>query len=444
MPPATTVNPDSDLLTETVFEHFQGRHPDLPPWLLQQKRQSWMEYRSLPLPNRKMESWRFSNVRGLGVDPFALANPINGHSRAALVARSQDLDSCAGRMVFGNDDLLENSPLSWEMTEKGVIFEPLQTAFSKHSEILEEFFMAQKSALGSEKFAALHTTLNRNGTLLYVPEKVEIRLPLVSRHWAFGENAAVFPHTLLIARDQARVVFVDVYSSSETSSRQFACGVSTVYAGSGAEVEYHHVQNWGERSLSFNTLTAIAQRNSRIRAFGMNLGSKYSRNEGHSIIEGPASNAEFYSLTLSHLDQEMDQRTRQTHRAPHARSNLLFKNALLDSSKTIFSGLIKVDKAAQQTDAYQTNRNLLLSPKAEANSMPGLEILANDVKCSHGATTGQLDDNQLFYFLSRGIGKLAAQKLLVFGFFEEVLEKIDNRELAEFHRRLVQEKFKRS
>lgn len=444
MSPVTTVNRESELLTESVFEQFQGRHPDLPPWLLQQKRQSWMEYRSLPLPNRKMESWRFSNVRGLGVGPFGLANAINGRSRAALAARSQDPGSYAGRLVFGNDDLLEKSPLSRELTEKGVIFEPLQTAFSKHSGILEEFYMAQKSDLGSEKFAALHTALNRNGTLLYVPENVEIRLPLVSRHWAISENAAVFPHTLVIARDRARVVFVDVYSSSEASSRQFACAVSTLYAGAGAEVEYHHVQNWSERSLSLNTLTAIAHRDSRIRAFGMNLGSKFSRNEGHSIIEGPGCNAELYSLTLSHLDQEMDQRTRQTHRAPHARSNLLFKNALLDSSKTIFSGLIKVDKSAQQTDAYQTNRNLLLSPKAEANSLPGLEILANDVKCSHGATTGQLDENQLFYFLARGIGKRAAQQLLVFGFFEEVLEKIDNPELAEYHRRLVHEKFRNS
>ena len=444
MPPATTVNPGSEILTESVFEHFQGRHPDLPPWLLQQKRQSWMEYRSLPLPNRKMESWRFANVRSLGADSFRLANPINGRSRSDLAARSQDLEACAGKLVFGNDDLLEKSPLSPELTEKGVIFEPLQTAFSKHSEILEEFYMAQESALGSEKFAALHAALNRNGALLYVPEKVEIRLPLVSHHWASGENTAVFPHTLVIAQDQARVVFVDVYRSTEASARQFACGVSTLYAGCGAEVEYHYIQNWSERSLSFNTLTAIAHRDSQIRAFGMNLGSKYSRFEGHSIIEGPGSNAELYALTLSHLDQEIDQRTRQTHRAPHARSNLLFKNALLDSSKTIFSGLIKVDKAAQRTDAYQTNRNLLLSPKAEANSLPGLEILANDVKCSHGATTGQLDENQLFYFLARGIGKRTAQKLLIFGFFEEVLDKIDNRELAGFHRRLVQDKFQSS
>ncbi len=444
MPSTTPVNRESEFLTESVFEHFQSRRGNLPQWLLNQKRQSWKEYRSLPLPSRKMETWRFANVRGLGVDAFHLANPLDAQQKANLIDRSRDLNPAAGRLVFGNDDLLEKSGLSQELTEKGVIFEPLQEAFSNHSEILEEFYMAQESALGSEKFAALHTALNRNGTLLYVPENVEIKLPLVCHHWASAENTAVFPHTLVIARDNARVIFVDIYKSGESSARQFACGVSTLYAGSASKVEYHYVQNWSEQSLSFNTLTTIAQRDSHIRAFGMNIGSKHARNEGHTIIEGPGSNAELYSLTISHDDQEIDQRTRQTHRAPHARSYLLFKNALLDTSKTIFSGLIKVEEAAQQTDAYQTNRNLLLSPTAEANSLPGLEILANDVKCSHGATTGQLDETQLFYLLSRGIQKMTAQTLLVFGFFEEVLDKIDNRELADYHRRLVYQKFENS
>jgi Fe-S cluster assembly protein SufD len=301
--------------------------------------------------------------------------------------------------------------------------------------------MAQEAALGSEKFAALHTALNRNGTLLFVPENVEIELPFVSYHWASGKESAVFPHTLVIAKDNSKVTFVDVYGSDDKDSAQLACGVSTLYAGPGSKVEYHTIQNWNEASLSFNHLTTIAQRDSQIRAFGLNIGSKHARNEGHTIIDGPGSNAEIFSLTVAHKNQEMDQRTLQSHNAPNARSNLLFKNALQDNSKTIFSGLIKVAEEAQQTDAYQTNRNLLLSPTAEANSLPGLEILANDVKCSHGATTGQIDDNELFYLLARGINKSTAQQLLVFGFFEEIFEKMKNEELANFHRKLVHLKF---
>lgn len=439
-----TVNSDSEFLSEAVFDHFLARHSGLPQWLVKQKEKSWSDYGNLPAPNRKMESWRFANVKGLGVERFRLARPLTEAEQQGLAEHSNRVESAAGKMVFGNDDLVSEETISAELRAKGVIFEPLDRAFSQYSEILEEFFMAQESALGSEKFTALHTALTRNGTLLFVPENVEIELPFVSYHWACGREAAVFPHTLVIAQDNSKVTFVDVFGSDDKEVAQLACGVSTVYAGPGAHVEYHYIQNWNEASLSFNRLTTIAQRDSHIRAFGLNIGSKHARNEGHTVIEGPGSNAELFSLTVAHENQEIDQRTLQSHNAPNARSNLLFKNALQDSSRTIFSGLIKVAEEAQQTDAYQTNRNLLLSPSAEANSLPGLEILANDVKCSHGATTGQIDENELFYLLSRGINKQTAQKLLVFGFFEEILEKMKNEELADYHRELVHQKFEYS
>ena len=436
-----TAQSDSEFLSEAVFDHFLARHSELPDWLVKQKQASWTEYLALPAPNRKMETWRFANVKGLGVEGFRLAPSLSEEDSQSLIENSQNVKETSGKLVFGNDDLIAEEALSEELSAKGVIFEPLERAFAKHPEILEEFFMAQESALGSEKFAAFHTALNRNGTLLFVPANVEIELPLVSYHWANGGESAVFPHTLVIAKDNSKVTFVDIYGSSDKESAQLACGVSTLYAGPGANVEYHYVQNWNEASLSFNRLTTVAERDSNITAYGLNLGSKHARNEGHTVIEGAGSNAEILSLTVAHKEQEIDQRTLQSHNAPNSRSNLLFKNALQDTSKTIFSGLIKVAEEAQLTDAYQTNRNLLLSPTAEANSLPGLEILANDVKCSHGATTGQIDDNELFYLLARGIDKPTAQKLLVFGFFEEILEKINNEELANYHRELVHQKF---
>ncbi len=160
----------------------------------------------------------------------------------------------------------------------------------------------------------------------------------------------------------------------------------------------------------------------------MNLGGAYARFEGHAIAAGSGADVHLYSLAAPNKEQAYDQRTLQTHKAPHARSDLLFKNALLDKSQTIFSGLIIVEENAQQTDAYQTNNNLLLSPTAEANSLPGLEIEANDVKCSHGATTGQISPEELFYLNARGIPKRTAFELLVAGFFEEILGKIDDKE----------------
>ena len=436
-----TVNSESEFLSEAVFDHFLARHTELPNWLVKQKEKSWADYLALPAPSRKMENWRFANVKGLGVEGFRLASKIDSKSTKSLANASDRIQSTAGKLVFGNDDLIAEQALPEELSQKGVIFEPLERAFAQHSEILEEFFMAQESELGSEKFTALHTALNRNGTLLFIPENVEVELPFVSYHWASGENTAVFPHTLVIAKDNSKLTFVDIYGSQEKTTTQLACGVSTLYAGPGANVEYHYIQNWNEASISFNRLTTVAQKDANIRAYGLNIGSKHARNEGHTIIDGAGSNAEIFSLAVAHHEQEIDQRTLQSHNAPNSRSNLLFKNALRHKSKTIFSGLIKVAKEAQQTDAYQTNRNLLLDPSAEANSLPGLEILANDVKCSHGATTGQIDDEELFYLLTRGINKATAQKLLVFGFFEEILEQISNEELADYQRELVHQKF---
>jgi Fe-S cluster assembly protein SufD len=149
-----------------------------------------------------------------------------------------------------------------------------------------------------------------------------------------------------------------------------------------------------------------------------------------------------FSLSVTDREQETDQRTLQAHLAPDARSNLLFKNALMDDSRTIFSGMIRVAEDAQKTDAYQANRNLLLSDSAEANSLPGLEIQANDVRCTHGATSSQIDETELFYLLSRGIDKRAARELLVFGFFEEIIGHIENEEMANGVRELIQTRFR--
>jgi Fe-S cluster assembly protein SufD len=147
------------------------------------------------------------------------------------------------------------------------------------------------------------------------------------------------------------------------------------------------------------------------------------------------------SLAVANGQQEFDQRTLQSHQSPNTSSNLLYKNALFDQARTIFSGLIVVDPGAQKTDAYQSNRNLLCSSEAEANSLPGLEIQANDVRCTHGATTGKIDDEQMFYLAARGIAKPVAQELLVFGFFEEVLNKLENEHLHEVFRQLIESKF---
>jgi Fe-S cluster assembly protein SufD len=194
-------------------------------------------------------------------------------------------------------------------------------------------------------------------------------------------------------------------------------------------------------TLSFQLNTSNAGQDTTSKSTLINIGSAQARQEIHGKIFGSGSNVELYALNVPSGSQEFDQRTLQSHVAPHSRSDLLFKNALMDKARTIFSGLIIVEEDAQQTDAYQTNNNLMLSEAAEANSLPGLEIKANDVKCSHGATTGRIDESELFYFLARGIPRQKAQELMIFGYFEEIVEKLDNPELADYVREVVQTKF---
>jgi Fe-S cluster assembly protein SufD len=201
------------------------------------------------------------------------------------------------------------------------------------------------------------------------------------------------------------------------------------------------VQAWGSATQSFQIDNTCGGRDALISSVNAAVGSRRARLENCVRIDGEGADVRLYGISVATGEQEFDQRTLQIHAAGHAKSDLLFKNALLGKARTIFSGLIKVAPDAQRTDAYQTNRNLLLSPDAEADSLPGLEIEANDVKCSHGATTGQVSPEELFYLRARGIPLAAAQELLAQGFLEEVLAKVGHAEAAEAVRGMLREKF---
>jgi len=274
-----------------------------------------------------------------------------------------------------------------------------------------------------------------------VPKGVTIEAPFINYYWTSGARSAVFPHTLVVAEDNAQVSVVDVFFSETAENEALNVAVANIHAGAGANVFRKVVQDWNEKTVSFQLDTTVAERDAQVKNVAVNIGAERARYEAQTRIEGAGAHVKMYSLTVAEENQEFDQRTYQIHNAPNAVSDLLYKNALLDSSRTIFSGLIKVAEDAQQTDAYQTNRNLLLDPSADANSMPGLEILANDVKCSHGATTGNVDEDELFYMMSRGIPKRAAMQLMVFGFFEEIIEQVASDELAGNLRALIHKKF---
>lgn len=427
-------------MNEDTFEDFLARLENFPQWWTDLKRKSWARFHDLPMPARSDENWRFASIGSIGLDGYNLGGTPHEDAKMEILARSSEIREYAGKMVFADDNLLLHEPVSEGLARQGVIWLPIEKALSEHGELLKKHFMAQEIKLGSEKFSSLHSALCTAGSLLYVPNGVEIEAPLVACHWSSGANSSVFPHTLVIAESHAKAQLVDLFHCREKTSRNFVCGVNDIYAGPGSNVTYISAQNWSENTLSFHLNSTQAFRDSFVTSLNVNLGGKQARTESHSQVLGEGAHSGMFSLTVGDRKQEFDQRTLQTHAKGHSVSDLLYKNALLGEARTIFSGLIKVEKEAQQTDAYQTNRNLLLSDAAEANSLPGLEILANDVKCSHGATTGQIDRDQLYYMLSRGIPEVAAKELLIFGFFEEILLKLENKEIANTLREHIRKK----
>jgi len=436
----TLVSPAASRFEE-AYRARQAQNELLPEWFRALQTEAWERYQALPLPTRKSENWRFSKLKPLATIEDFTPSPFGTVEDDDIVARSSRLENVAGRFVFVDDNLAAPRVMDPELEAKGVIFTTLFDALNKHGELVKKYFMKETPELGSEKFEALHVAMLFNGVFLYVPPNVEIDRPFVVANWSKADKCAIFPHTLFVCDENAKATLIDFQESACDDCEHLVVANAHVFAENGAKPRHDIIQNWNEQTLSFQLNTHNAQRDVESRGIIINIGSKQARQEIHGKIFGAGTDVNLYSLNVPTDDQLIDQRTLQTHIAPNSRSDLLYKNALLDESKTIFSGLIIVEEDAQQTDAYQTNNNLLLSDKVEANSLPGLEIKANDVKCSHGATSGQIDDTNMFYFLARGIPRKKAEELLVFGFFEEIIEKFAIEEVRDHVRELVQKKF---
>ncbi|MDE3084415.1 MAG: Fe-S cluster assembly protein SufD [Verrucomicrobiota bacterium] len=451
--PAETkiVSPNGSFTSEVIASHLASL-AHLPKWWLDLKREAWNRFVALPLPKRNDELWRFSNVAGVHLDGFVL--PITAHPEGspyqvgrgvlaeppfASPPNPPSLKHTAS-LTFVNNRAAATPPLPVELASRGVIFTSIEDALVRHGDLVCRYFQAQAAELGAEKFAALNAALTSSGAFLYVPRGIELTVPFIAMHVASGAQSAVFPHTIVVAEDNAKVTLVEFFISGEAVAH-FASGVNDLHAGPGAQITYAGAQNWSLDTLAFQSNSIAVERDARVLSLNVQLGGRQARHESHSRLLGPGAHSEMLALTVAQGSQEFDQRTLQTHAAPHTSSNLLYKNALLDRARTIFSGLIIVDPEAQKTDAYQSNRNLVLSPEAEANSLPGLEIQANDVRCTHGATTGHVDEEQLFYLESRGITPTTARELLVFGFLQEVLDKLENEELRGTLLDLIESKF---
>lgn len=427
----------TDGLTSARFATHLSQRAYLPAWWLEAKKAAWHQFTALPMPSRTDETWRFSKLKGLDLDGFTLPE-----DPAQQIPHIPDFPHTA-EVIFSNRQVVGRSTVPADLAAKGVIFCPLDEALQNHGDLVRQYFQKHAANLGSEKFVALNTAFTAAGVFLYVPADVEVALPFVAQHTLTGANVSTFPHTIVALGARAKATLVEFFVSGNQTDRQLVAGVNDLHAAEGAQLTYIGTQQWSRETLAFQVNSIAAERDARVLALNLHLGGRQARHESHSRLLGPGAHSEMLALTIANGSQEFDQRTLQTHIAPNTTSNLLYKNALLDTAKTIFSGLIIVQPDAQKTDAYQKNRNLMLSDEAEAHSLPGLEIQANDVKCSHGSTSARIDAEQEFYLQARGINATEAKRLLVSAFFEEVLEKLENEQLHSALTGLIASQFKK-
>ena len=422
---------------------WESRSPDLPGWFREQQQAAWAKFEELPAPNRKDQAWRFSSVNALDLSRFNFGATLADNERQEILERSSGLNEVSGRLIYADDQLLRRDPLSQKLLAAGVLLKPLERAIIEHEDLFRRHFMAQPAALGSAKFAALHEAFVTSGTFVYVPKGVEVELPIELFHWLHGDNAAVFPHTLVIADELAKVTVIEHFRSAHSDRAGFACGVNDLVVGRGAKLKYVCTQNWSEKALAIQINSTSVERDASALSLNVNLGGAYCRFEGLSRLTGEGARSDMLAVSAADNAQEFDARTLQDHVSPHTTSDLLYKNALNDRARSTFGGLIRVEPHAHFTDAYQTVRNLVLSDDAEANSMPGLEILADNVKCSHGATSGQLSEDEMFYLLSRGLPAPVAKQLLVAGFLNEVVDRLYHPAITTLVHELIEAKFAR-
>ena len=390
------------------------------------RERAFQAFETLPVPSQETEEWRYTDLSGLDLSQFA---PFAGGSRAkSLDGVDERILEAAGEMGERSGLLIQHNSetamvhLDPELEERGVRFLGLDEALRAIPELIEARLHTLIPA-DRTKFTALQAAFRTGGSFVHVPRGVQVELPLQALTYLDAPGTAVFPHTVLVVEEGAAVTFIDRYVSPDLESALAVAGVE-IFAGPNAEVRYVSLQDWGRGVTHLSVQRAQIERDARVRSLAVTFGADLSRTEVESVLAGPGGHSEMLGVYFTDGSQHFDHRSLQDHIAPNCTSDLLYKGALRDASRVVYSGLIHIAKGATRSDAFQTNRNIVLSDEAKADSIPNLEIENNDVRCSHAASVGPVDEDEIFYLQTRGISRDDAERLIVTGFFQEVLDRV--------------------
>jgi len=436
----------SQIKRRAIIKEFSFDQQDLPRQLTDAlnmyHQSSWDAYKNLPFPSRKEEPWRRTDIRALAIDKFRRIEQFSKSDFAAL--DEQYLQpfkdgKYAGQIILNGNDIQQI--LSAEAAGKGVLYTDFRSAEENNSQLLSTL-LGEIIQAEDGKFAALASALGQHGVFLYVPKHVVIEAPFHSLIWGAPAFSATLTHIFVWLEEGASVTFVHE-SASPTfleSAQAFHSGIVELHVGEGAKLNFIELQSWGEHVWSFSHERAQVLRDGRLDWIFGAIGTRLSKNFSDIDLLGAGARARMTGFYFCDAHQHLDHDTQQNHLAPYTTSDLLYKGALFGSSRSVWQGMIYVAPNAMRTDGYQGNKNLILSKEARVDSIPGLEILTDDVRCSHGATVGRIDENELFYMQSRGIPKREAERLIVKGFFSEILDRIPINLIRERFERAIDRK----
>jgi Fe-S cluster assembly protein SufD len=361
-------------------------------------------YEALPLPTTKDEHWRFTDLKGFDPDAWT----ADGGIGIAAAPSMLDLEVAGTARVSESGIEIQQAP-------DGVRFEPL----ADDHELLH-------SLVGwDEKFAAHNAALWAHGLLVHVPRGVVLEKPLYVRVANAVEGGSLFWRLLIVAEPESRFAVIEEYASATPELSSYSNAAVEIVVQQAAKVEYVSVQNYSRGTWHFASHHARVGRDAELDWVAAGFGSAKGKVRIQNDLAGPGATSRVTGAYFADGTQHLDYDTFQEHMAPSTTSDFAFKGALRDTARAVWRGMIRVEEGAQKTNAYQENRNLLLSKTAHADSIPGLEILANDVRCTHGATLGQVDREQLFYLMTRGLSRAEAERLIVRGFFQDVLDRVE-------------------
>lgn len=434
---------EAGLNRSAVEEHSRQRGE--PDWLRQSRLAAWERYEALAKPTTRDEGWRRTDISALDLERLAVpvqAGQAAGGGSAAVEAASADAAERAGILVLRNGRV-EQTALDEKLTSRGVLLMSLARAVAEKPELVRDRLARQSNRSNASKLEELSAALWGDGALVYLPRGVTLEDPIEIVHWTDRPGAAL-SRTLIVAEEAATATIIQSHASPEEQPESLASGTVDIVAGQAARITYLGLQERDEQVWSFSRLVSEQERDSAVTWLLLGLGGGLSRAELTCSLNGQGAEADLVGLVFGDDKQHFDLQSLQDHVGSDTRSDLVLKVALRDQATSNFTGLIRVGKTALRTSSNQENRNLLLSGEARADSDPKLEILNSDVtRCGHGATVGPVDEEVIFYLMTRGLSHDQAERLILEGFFEPILARVPLESVRERLWRSIQRKLEK-